>query len=131
MWRLNEYMPGPNDYESFGGGYIFILYQYALSETASRYYNDLNNQLGSEGHIFDPMYVQARNNLECVTTPGKVILGNFEITAMKERRYFVKYLSKDLGFVLKEIPYFYNIPGDGDVRDYPPDFWESESKTYP
>lgn len=128
---LKEYIPSPEGTESFGSGYIFILYQYALSEPAARYYKDLNNQLGSEGHIFDPMYVQARNNLKCVTNPEKVVLGNFEITAVKERRYFVRYLSEDLGFVLKEIPYFYLIPNSGDVIDYPPDFWESESKTYP
>lgn len=128
---LNEYVPVHQDFESFGSGYIFILYQYALSKSAVRFYKDLNSQLGSEGHIFDPLYVQARNNLKCVTNPEKTILGNFEITAVKERRYFVKYLSKNLGFVLKEIPYFYDIPSSGDIGGSPPDFWETETKTYP
>lgn len=128
---LKEAVPAPDGLEGFGYGYIFILYQYALSESAAGYYKDLNNQLGSEGHIFDPMYVQARNNLKCINNPNKIILGNFEITAMKERRYFVQYLSEQAGFTLKEIPYFYYIPDYGDVRDYPPDFWESKSKTYP
>jgi hypothetical protein len=128
---LKEAMPTPDELSSFNQGYIFVLYQYALSESAAMYYKDLNNQLGSEGHIFDPMYVQARNNLRCVNNPDKLILGNFEVTAMKERRYFVQYLSEEAGFVLKEIPYFYDIPGNGDVKDYPPDFWESKSKTYP
>ena len=130
-FALNENMPSPDDLSSFNQGYIYILYQYALSESAARYYKDLNNQLGSEGHIFDPMYVQARNNLRCINNPDKVILGNFEITTIKERRYFVKYISEKFGFVFKEIPYFYNIPDNGDVTDYPPDFWEFETKTYP
>lgn len=128
---LNEETPAPDGFESYGSGYIFILYQYALSESAVRYYKDLNNQLGAEGYIFDPLFVQSRNNLRCVNNPDKVILGNFEVTAVKERRYFVRYLSEDAGFVLKEIPYFYAIPHIGDVKEYPPEFWESESKTYP
>lgn len=112
-------------------GWILILYQYGISESAYKYYDDLNKQMGSEGSLFDPMYVQARNNLKCINNPKQIILGNFEISAVKEHRYFVNYISKELGYLIKPIPYFYEIPTSGEQISTPPDFWEYETKPYP
>ncbi|MBK6283016.1 MAG: DUF4249 domain-containing protein [Draconibacterium sp.] len=112
-------------------GWILILNQFGLSESAYNYYNDLNKQLGSEGRLFDPLYVQARSNLKCTTNPKQLILGNFEISSYKEHRFYVNYISKEKGYLIKPIPYFYEIPAMGEKLSNPPDFWESTSKTYP
>lgn len=112
-------------------GWILILNQYRLSESGYNFYNDLNKQLGSEGRLFDPVYVQARNNMKCVNDSKQLILGNFEISSFKEHRYFVKFISDELGYVVKRIPYYYEIPPSGEQISTPPDFWEYESKTYP
>lgn len=116
--------------QSFAG-WILILYQYGLSQSAYNYYKDLNSQLAAEGKLFDPVYVQARNNLKCTTDPEKLILGNFEISTVTETRYFVKYINDVVGYLIKPIPYFYYIPENGHDYTLPPDFWESESKEYP
>jgi len=122
--------PAFTEGQSFSG-WILILYQYGITQSAYDYYNDLNKQLEANGKIFDPMYIQARNNLKCTSTPKKVILGNFEIASVREHRYFVIYRSAKDGYLVKKIPYFYTIPGSGEQIDSPPDFWEYGSKRYP
>jgi hypothetical protein len=120
----------PDTDQTFAG-WILILYQHGLSVSGYNYYKDLNKQLGSEGRLFDPLYVQARNNLKCTSDPKQLILGNFEISTLKEHRYFVNFISDELGYLVKPIPYFYDIPLSGEQLSIHPDFWESQSKTYP
>lgn len=115
----------------FFQGWILILNQYGLSESAYNFYNDLNNQLQAEGKLFDPLYVQARNNIRCTSNPEQVVLGNFEISTHVERRYYVDYISPEKGFIIKPIPYFYDIPPFGEQEEIPPDFWETANKIYP
>lgn len=119
-------------------GWIFILYQYGITKSAYNYYADLNKQLGSDGKLFDPMFVQARNNLKCITDPKKAIMGNFEILSAKEYRYFIIDY-KSPSDKLKKIPYYYDIPERGEILYIPergeilyfPDFWETPHKIYP
>ncbi len=112
-------------------GYIYIMYQYGLNEDTYNYYSDLNSQLDSEGKIFDPVYVQAEGNISCVSDPEKVVLGNFEISSMVEKRYYLHYFEKrDSISLFRNIPYFYEIPKEGTIKDIQPDFWESYSKSY-
>lgn len=122
--------PGLDSGQVFNG-WILILYQYGLSESGYNYYDDLNKQLEANGKMFDPLYVQARNNLSCSNRPEQLILGNFEIARVKQTRYFINFISKESGYLVKPIPYFYNIPVAGEQIDYPPDFWETPSKQYP
>lgn len=112
-------------------GWILILNQYGLSKSGYNYYNDLNKQLCSDGKLFDPLYVQARSNLKCTSDPNQLILGNFEISASREHRFFVKFISEKDGYLIKSIPYFYRIPESGEQLTVPPDFWENPSKQYP
>jgi hypothetical protein len=112
-------------------GWILILNQYGISKSGYNYYNDLNKQLGSDGKMFDPIYVQARSNLKCTSDSKQLILGNFEISAYREHRFFVKYISEKDGYLIKPIPYFYQIPQFGNSLSTPPDFWEYSNKQYP
>ena len=112
-------------------GWILILNQYGLSKSGYNYYNDLNKQLGSDGKLFDPIYVQARSNLKCTSDSKQLILGNFEISAYKEHRFFVQYISEKEGYLIKPIPYFYQIPQFGEQLSNKPDFWEYPNKQYP
>lgn len=108
-------------------GWILVLYQHGLSNSGYNYYDDLNSQLNSEGKLFDPMYVQARSNLTCTNNTNKTILGNFEISRVREYRFFVRYQSEEIGYMIKPIYDFYDIPYQGEQRDYPPDFWEPKA----
>ncbi len=112
-------------------GWIYIIDQFGLSEGTYNYYESLNSQLGSEGKIFDPVYVQAEGNVQCITSPEVKVMGNFEIVSYKEHRYFLNYYRHRKEFSLKKIPYFYGIPIRGRVLMSPPDFWETYGKIYP
>ncbi|MGM0619453.1 MAG: DUF4249 family protein, partial [Bacteroidota bacterium] len=106
-------------------GWIYIMHQYSISQRAWKFYNDLKSQLGADGKIFDPMYVQARSNLQCISDPKKVVLGNFEISRHREHRFFV-YPNPLTGTnILRRITVFYNIPESGLKSMYPPWFWEN------
>lgn len=129
LFFLNRGVPLEED--NYFAGWILIINQFGLSQSAHNYYTDLNNQLNSEGRLFDPMYVQPRNNLLCTSDPDQLILGNFEISRSKEYRYYVKYISDEKGYMVKPIPYFYDIPREGVIQDIYPDFWEWAGKTYP
>jgi len=116
--------------QSFAG-WILFLHQYSISENAHKFYKDLNSQLEADGRLFDPLYVQARNNLKCVSNPDKLILGNFEIARQREYRFFIWFISDEDGYLIKPIPYFYEIPPEGESVEEQPDFWETPSKKYP
>ena len=107
-----------------GDGWIYILYQYSLSEPAYNFYRDLNYQLEAKGKIFDPMYVQARNNLSCSTNPKKIILGNFEIGNFREHRFFVKPDLLTGNHIVRRINRFDEIPESGLNNMYQPWFWQ-------
>ncbi|MFW6290436.1 MAG: DUF4249 family protein, partial [Mariniphaga sp.] len=107
-----------------GMGWIYIMHQYGISESAYNFYKDLNSQLKAEGKIFDPLFVQARNNLKCVSSPGKVVLGNFEIASYREYRYYVRLNSYSGNHTIRPINVFHDIPPSGVVPMRLPWFWE-------
>jgi len=112
-------------------GWIYIIEQYGLNRNTFDYYKSLNSQLESEGKIFDPVYVQAEGNISCPSNPESIVLGNFEISSHNEYRYFLRYNRNHEEFDLKPIPYFYDIPENGYIKDIMPDFWEALNKKYP
>ncbi len=118
------------DTQTYFNGWIYICQQYALTAQSYQFYADLNRQLSAEGKLFDPLYTQARGNIVCTSSPNEVVLGNFEISSVREHRFFVQPVGKD-NYFLKRIPYFYNIPFEGRQRDIPPDWWEYPAKVYP
>ncbi len=126
--NYNKYIPYTSRFE----GYIYFLYQYGLNEDTYSFYSDLSSQMDAEGKIFDPVYIQAEGNISCVSDPEKVVLGNFEISSMTEKRYYLNYYKTDDSIRLfRSIPYFYDIPEEGSTIDIQPDFWESRYKEYP
>ncbi len=125
-----DYSVQKEDTTTYFQGWISITSQYALSEETWSYYRDLNRQLSAGDKLFDPMHTQAVGNLRCVTDPSEVVLGNFEISTMKESRYFLISPGNE-NFLLKRIPVHYWIPDNGFVESVQPEWWESRSKTYP
>lgn len=112
--------------ETFYIGYILIVYQHGLSNTGYNYYKDLNSQLNSEGRLFDPLYIQPNSNLKCISDPEQLVLGNFEISRVKEHRFYVRYASEKIGYRIQPINTFYYIPLNGETSVVP-DFWEPKN----
>lgn len=111
-------------------GWIYISHQYAISEQTYQYYKDLNSQLTAEGKLFDPLYTQARGNISCITDPKKIILGNFEISTVREHRFYVQPMSNN-NYFIKRIHNFWYIPDEGKSFDQQPVWWEYRGKIYP
>lgn len=124
FFKLNNQEFMTHDDNEFERGWIYILYQYRISASGYRFYEELNKQLESEGKIFDPIYTQALGNIKCISDGEKVILGNFEVYNFREYRFFVRYISAKKGFVVREIEKFYYIPEKGIQTYNVPDFWE-------
>ncbi len=125
---FNKYI---DDTMSFSG-WIYLIYQYGINESTYNFYSDLNSQLDAEGKIFDPVYIQAEGNIACVSNPEKVVLGNFEISSFSESRFYLNYSKmRDTITAFRNIPYFYNIPEWGYIKDKQPAFWERNSRNYP
>lgn len=123
--NTNEYNGNLQVGKTYFMGWILIIQQYGLSNSAYNYYKDLNSQLNSDGRLFDPLYVQARSNLKCTSDPQKIVLGNFEISTVKEHRYYVRYASEEIGYYVKPIKKYYSIPIAGETTQRP-DFWEPQ-----
>lgn len=107
-----------------GMGWIYIMHQYGITESAYRFYKDLNSQLESEGKIFDPLYIQARNNLHCVTDSQKIVLGNFEIASYREHRFYIRLSSNSDFHTIRPIVEYHDIPLRGVQPIEFPWFWE-------
>lgn len=120
LFFLNNWLVPNPDYSC--GGWIVILYQHGISGPVYNYYKDLNSQLGSDGKLFDPLYVQARNNLKCTSDSDRLILGNFELTRTSETRYFVRFISEKEGYVFHPVDEFHTIPLRGEQLGVP-EFW--------
>ena len=113
-------------------GWIYFVYQYGLNEDTYNYYTDLNSQLDAQGKIFDPVDIQSKGNISFTSSPGKVVLGNFEISSFSETRYYLNYYKDPSEIVtFRKIPYFYDIPEKGAAKIIEPDFWEQNKRSYP
>lgn len=61
---------------------ILYLNQYTLNADSYIYYKSMNDQLVSEGKLFDPIATQLVGNIKCVTDPNKKTFGFFETSAV-------------------------------------------------
>lgn len=118
------------DIPTFFSGWIYICHQYAISKETYQFYKDLNRQLSAGGKIFDPLYTQSKGNITCISNSDKIALGNFEIATVKEHRFYVEWLNED-NYFIRRIPYFWDIPPEGNVEEMPPVWWEKRNKEYP
>ncbi len=96
---------------------------YALNQTAAVYYQELNKQLTAEGKLFDPIAVQLRGNVKCISNPSKVALGLFEVSACTTRSYWL-WFNDAAGLILyHRIDDISPLPLTGSNKQMP-DFWQ-------
>lgn len=95
---------------------------YALNQTASVYYQQLNKQLSFEGKLFDPVAVQLNGNIKCISDPGKIALGLFEVSACSTKSYWCEFDyggGKTLFYPVSDLT---GLPDSGSNRNQP-EFW--------
>jgi Domain of unknown function (DUF4249) len=71
---------------------ILYLNQYTLNNETYLYYKSLNEQMQSEGKLFDPVAIQLTGNIKCITDPERKAIGFFEASSVSSSEYVVDFI---------------------------------------
>jgi len=112
---------------------ILYLNTYTLNSETYLYYKSLDEQMQSEGKLFDPVASQLTGNIKCITDPEKKAIGFFEASAVSHSAYIVDFRNLNNSqpsviktpCVLPPVPYGCQINrlGIGSVHHNIPSFW--------
>ncbi len=72
-----------------GARYSVRVKQYSLTRSTYDYWNKINEQIESAGSIFDPAPAQIIGNICNVDDNDEIVLGNFQVSAYTEKRFFI------------------------------------------
>ena len=70
-------------------GYSLLIRQYALSEAAYVYWDQLRINSDREGGLYEKQPLAIRGNMQCVNKPEQDVLGFFSAASVSEKRIFV------------------------------------------
>jgi hypothetical protein len=104
---------------------ILYLDQYSLNKEAYLYYKSMDEQLRSEGKLFDPIAVQLRGNIHCTTNPDKKTFGFFEASSVSRTSYQIGFRRYNDQYSVTKIPYILPPEPNGCWIDKVPPFWVS------
>ena len=110
-------------YSVYPNGWIFEVDQFSINENAYTFYSQIEDQLNANGRLFDPVLTQIYGNIRCVSDSTISVLGNFELSSVSKRQYFVTRLSEDTIYH-HEIDPWILIPENGISFDDIPFFWQ-------
>ena len=102
---------------------ILYLNQYSLNNEAYLYYKSMDEQLRSEGKLFDPIAVQLRGNINCTTNPAKKTFGFFEASSVSRTSYDIGFRRYNDQYSVTKIPYILPPELYGCWIDKVPPFW--------
>jgi hypothetical protein len=103
---------------------ILYLNLYALNNDTYFYYKSMDEQLRSEGKLFDPIAVQLDGNISCVTNHDKKVIGFFEASSVSRSSYIVDFRNPSNNqYSLRKLPYVLPPVPDGCWIEKVPPFW--------
>jgi hypothetical protein len=103
---------------------ILYLNQYSLNNETYLYYKSMDEQLRSEGKLFDPIAVQLTGNINCTTDPYKKVYGFFEASAVSRTAYIIGFRNHRNDEYLITRTLYIPPPGpDGCWINKVPPFW--------
>lgn len=120
------YKASPTSYrQSFSVSHrVLYLNQYSLNNETYLYYRSMDEQLRSEGKLFDPIAVQLTGNIKCTTDPGKKVYGFFEASAVSRTAYIIGFRNhRNDEYLITRIPYICPPEPDGCWINKVPPFW--------
>ncbi len=96
----------PSNSEKIRNEYCITVNQYALTEDAFNYWQNLKKNTEQLGSIFDAQPSQIKGNIHCVEKPDEVVLGFITAGAASQKRLFVGNSSVPQGWLRTEsLPY--------------------------
>jgi hypothetical protein len=69
--------------------YCLLVKEYSLSAEAYEFWSGLEKQTQQTGGLFESQPYMIRGNMTCVSKPDNVVLGNFSVSGVSEKRIFV------------------------------------------
>lgn len=102
---------------------ILYLNQYTLNNETYSYYNSMDEQLRSDGKLFDPIAVQLSGNIKCTTNNGKKVFGFFEASSVSRTAYIIGFRSYRNQYSITKIPYIVPSRSNGCLINKVPPFW--------
>ncbi len=84
---------------------ILLTNKLGLTDEAYSFYRAMKEQLAADNALFDPVATQLEGNITCITEPGKIVLGLFEVSGSEKQ-----------SFVLNKEP---PVPGDIEFNEIP------------
>jgi hypothetical protein len=71
-------------------GYSLLINQFAMSEAAYSYWDQLRINSGEQGGLYEKQPLSIRGNLHNNTNPDQVVLGFFSASSVKSKRIFIR-----------------------------------------
>lgn len=105
-------------------GWIMIIDQYGTSKGSYDFHDKMNNQFTATGSLFDPIQTQIYGNITCINDPSKIAFGYFDLNSYRQCRYFINPYLSESDIKVRQIFRYPVIPGDGQVFDIEPNWWE-------
>ncbi len=103
--------------------YSILVKQYALTEQAFQYMEQLRDNTEHIGGLFDPLPTQVRGNIQCISHPDEIAIGFFIACSVEETRIF---LTPDQ--LPESYPGFRPIPCYADTTYFEPDIFYGSSE---
>jgi hypothetical protein len=105
-------------------GRILYIDQYTLNNEAFAYYKSMDEQLLSQGKLFDPVAAQLKSNMKCITDSTKQVAGFFEASAVSHTACRISVIARET-YQVKKIPYVLPpLMPNGCIVNKVPDFWD-------
>ena len=87
---------------------ILYLNLYSLNNDSYLYYKSMDEQLKSDGKLFDPIAVQLDGNIKCISNQGNKAFGFFEASSVTSSAFTVDFTTLTKGQPsLKELHIFF------------------------
>jgi len=103
---------------------IIYLQQYAINNETYAYYKGMQDQLLSNGKLFDPIAVQLNSNIRCVTDHGKKSFGFFEASSVSSSAYILDFKNlNNAQPTIRKTPYILPPEPNGSLVNKAPPFW--------
>ena len=103
---------------------VLYLNLFTLNNDTYLYYKSMDDQLRSEGKLFDPIAVQLDGNINCTTNPDKKSMGFFEASSVTRTAYIIGFRKvSNNEYSITKIPYIQPSKSNGCMIDKIPPFW--------
>jgi hypothetical protein len=96
---------------------------YTLNQASYAFHKAKNDQLNTDGRIFDPINAQLPGNMQCISDPERAVLGLFEASSETKLTYRIVRNSLQGALTIIPLPAMDNIPDEGCLTNQFPPFW--------